>query len=161
MLFGPRPTQALSAEAWRELFTAVGPFIDEDAWKRPDQLVIYRGCADENVARAGWHWTLEPAVARVHAEGMTQTSARKHSRPRIFTTTAPREALLARLDSNGENEVVVDPALLGEVTEVPRSVWQAEFPRPLVVWISDTEVSVVPDVPHWRRYPRAADRLPR
>jgi hypothetical protein len=45
VLFGPRPTQALSAEAWRELFTAVGPFIDESAWKRPDQLVIYRGSA--------------------------------------------------------------------------------------------------------------------
>jgi hypothetical protein len=44
---------------------------------------------------------------------MTQTSARKHSHPRIFTTTAPREALLPRLDSNGENEVVVDPTLLG------------------------------------------------
>ncbi len=154
MLFGPRPTQALSAEAWRELFTVAGPFIDEDAWKRPYQLVIYRRCADENAARDGWHWTLEPAVARVHAEGMTQTSAKRHSRPRIFTATAPREALLARIGSNGENEVVVDPALLGEVTEVPREEWRATFPRPLVMWISDTEVSVVPDIAHWRRYRR-------
>jgi hypothetical protein len=159
VLLGPRPTQALSVDAWRELFAVVGPCIDEDPWQRPDSLVIYRGCADEEAARTGWHWTVEPAVARVHAEGMTQTSARKHSDPRIFTTTAPPEALLARLDSNGENEIVVDPALLGEVTEIPRPVWRAEFPRPLLVWISDTEVSVVPDVTHWRRYPRAGFRL--
>ncbi len=94
-------------------------------------------------------------MARVHAEGMTQTSARKHSRPRIFTTTAPREALLARLDSNGENELVVDPALLGEVTEVPSEEWRATFPAPIRVWISEDEWTVVPDVAHWRRYPRA------
>jgi hypothetical protein len=151
----PRPTLVVPVQAWRELFAIGGPNIDEDAWRRPESLVLFRGCADETAARSGMSWTLEPAVARCHAEGMTGSSANADARPRVFTTTAPREALLARIDSNGEAEVVVDPALLGEVSEVPRRTWQAEFPRPLVVWISDSEVTVVPDVEHWRSYPLA------
>jgi hypothetical protein len=51
---------------------------------------------------------------------MTGSSAQRHRSPRIFTTMVPREALLARIDSNGETEKVVDPERLGEVTEVPR-----------------------------------------
>src|SRR4051812_35465344 len=46
--------------------------------------------------------------------------------PRIFTTAAPWDALLARISTGGESEVVVDPELLGEVAEVPRRVWRAE-----------------------------------
>jgi hypothetical protein len=49
----------------------------------------------------------------VHAEGTTRTNAARQASPRIFTTTASREALLARIDSDGESEIVVDPALRG------------------------------------------------
>jgi hypothetical protein len=51
--------------------------------------------------------------SRGHKQRWTQTSAARHAGPRIFATTAPREALLARIDSNGESEIIVDPALRG------------------------------------------------
>jgi hypothetical protein len=54
-----------------------------------------------------------------------------HTDPRIFTTTAPAPALLARIDSYGECEIVVDPDKLGDVTEVPRDEWRATFPKPV------------------------------
>ncbi|MGY1640052.1 hypothetical protein ACI782_02830 [Geodermatophilus sp. SYSU D00703] len=149
----PRPTLVVPVEAWRELFAIGGPSIDEDTWRRPESLVLFRGCADVPAARSGMSWTLEPAVARCHAEGMTGSSASAHSSPRIFTTTAPREALLARIDSNGESEIVVDPALLDEVSEVPREEWKS-WPAPVRVWISADEWTVVPDVAHWRRFAR-------
>jgi hypothetical protein len=55
---------------------------------------------------------------------------------------------------------VVDPALLGEVTEVPRRAWRPEFPKPIKMWISETEVSVVPDVEHWSHYPAQGSNQP-
>ncbi len=60
----------------------------------------------------------------------------------------PWEELLACIASNGEAEVVVNPTQLGEVTEVPRRAWRAEFPQPITVWLSETTVTVVPDVAH-------------
>jgi hypothetical protein len=50
---------------------------------------------------------------------------------------------------------VVDPALLGEITEVHRKVRRATFPKPIKIWLTETSWSVVPDVAHWRRFPRA------
>jgi hypothetical protein len=130
-LLDPHPTQAVPAETWRKLWSMAGPCLDEDEWTRPESLVIYRGCADVNAARSGWHWTVDRGVARCHAEGKVGLNTRTHSDPRIFTTTAPAEALLARLDSYGESKIIVDPELLGEVTEVRRSLWRAEFPKPV------------------------------
>jgi hypothetical protein len=130
-LLDPHPTRRLPPEVWRELWSMAGPTIDEDPWTRPESLVIYRGCADLKAARTGWHWTTEPAIARCHAEGKVGLNTRTHADPRIFTTTAPAEALLARLDSYGESEIIVDPELLGEVTEIRRREWRAEFPKPV------------------------------
>jgi hypothetical protein len=45
--------------------------------------------------------------------------------------------------------------MLGEVAEVPREQWEAAFPQPIRVWLSQDEWTVVPDVAHWRRYRRA------
>ncbi|NYJ06588.1 hypothetical protein [Petropleomorpha daqingensis] len=156
-LLAPRPTQAVPVELWRALFSITGPCIDEEEWTPPESLTLFRGCADEQGARAGMSWTVEPAVARCHAEGRTGSSEGAHTLPRIFTTQAPRAALLARIDTNGEAEIVVDPAQLGEVTEIEPEHWRAEFPEPITVWLDDVQCAVVPNCRPWStRYRRAS-----
>lgn len=111
-------SNALKPEVWRKLWSISGPTIGDESWDVPEWLILYRGARDEYAAR-GWSWTTEPAIASFHAEGLSSTNAsgKRHSSPRIFRTVAPREALLASFPIGGESEIVVDPDLLGVITQ--------------------------------------------
>jgi hypothetical protein len=154
-LLAPRPTQEVPPDIWCGLLRIFGPSIDGDAWNRPESLVLLRGCVDEEAARSGMSWTIEPAVARCHAENLDHYGGKHYIRPRIFRTVAPREALLASITTNGESEVIVDPGKLGEITEVPMAVWFDQFPERIKVYLPDGMVTYVPDVEPWSSFRRA------
>src|SRR3954454_6852722 len=54
-------------------------------------------------------------------------------------TEAPREVLLASFLSGAETEIIVDPALLGEIVEVPREGWMS-WPEPVKRELSDGRI---------------------
>ena len=81
-------------------------------------------------ARAGVD-TVAARMELAELHSALQQIDRSNPSARVDAETAPAEALLARLDSYGESESIVDPELLGEVTEIRRREWRATFPKPV------------------------------
>jgi hypothetical protein len=85
-------------------------------------------------------------VSRPRPDAPATLGETTRSDPRITPTTAPKEALLADVTTTSDAEVIVDPELLGGVTEVPRRAWLAELSRPTEVWLTGLHWAIVSDV---------------
>ena len=108
---------ARQADHWVSRFRAVGYLTDCEGLGMPPAaaVVVYRGAASLD----GWRalsWTTSVACAAWFARRHVGWSG--HG-PILFRAVVPPEAVLARFAAQGESEVVVDPAALLDVREVP------------------------------------------
>lgn len=97
------PDRGLGRDTWRWLFKVAGFTIDGQPVPQPTEpMVLWRGSVPER--RTDWSWSTDRSIAVGYAEG---TAAR---RPvgRLYTVTAPPEALLCANNGRSEAEYVID-----------------------------------------------------
>lgn len=132
MRCGPSPLLEADASFWRELFGRGGWAVNgrRDVTKVAE-IVLYRGAAPQ--WSRGWAWAEQRRVAELHAS----SNGERSPVGRLWKTRAPRAALLASIIHlrSGAHEIVVDPALLGEVVAVEDvsgdpATWVSLGPRP-------------------------------
>ena len=102
-----RPTARVAANIL-EIMADLGYFADEQAPQDAptEPLTVYRGGDDEGIA-----WSVDIDIARWFA---------KRFRPHkpVYQATAPPEAVRAMLFGRNESEVVCDPEMLEDITEI-------------------------------------------
>lgn len=107
------PNQNLDTESWRDLFGQAGYTVDGKAVDRPAEPIrLWRGSVPER--QADWSWSADRTVAERFAAGI-----RGRKPGRLYTVTAPPEALLCANNGRDEAEYVVDTHGL-DIREVTR-----------------------------------------
>lgn len=90
------------------MFSFAG-YVSDRALRPVEPLTVYRG--ELATSRPGMSWTADQAVALTYATGYRTVGS-----TRLVRASIPPGAILARFES--DDEVVVDPAALTEVTIV-------------------------------------------
>ena len=124
--------KALAREIGDRLITARGLRVLMPRNYSGPALKLFRGCGSGEAIKGefGFSWSTEIASARLFASpvvipqgGFDSILAPDAFDRVVLTTTVPAEAILLRRDRDGfydEDEVVVDPYLLGVVIETER-----------------------------------------
>lgn len=101
------PSQLLSDENWKALFSAIGYTVDGAYADQPDESVrLYRGATEEG--KHGMAWTSDLATAKFFATEYVWWSG--HGK--VWTAVFEPEHLLAHITTRDEAEYVVDPEIL-------------------------------------------------
>lgn len=92
------PEYALDSSIWWEWFSDMGFLTDDPSMTQPTSLTLYRG----GMLPDRMSWTTDLNVAQLfqrrHGDGA-----------KIWTTTAPADAILAYVGARTEHEWIIDP----------------------------------------------------
>ena len=93
-------------------------YVSDQENPRPEGcLRIYRGTLGDD-PREGISWTLSEEQARWFAEHGARGSGRDRSIPTVWAATVEAENVLGYFTGRGEEEVIIDPADVSDVTAV-------------------------------------------
>lgn len=104
------PERVIYPRVWVAMFRHAGIVGDARSTAPSEPLTIYRGCTADGLRAMGW--TTDVKMARTFAAERHGTTAR------VYRAEISKVGVLALLDQGNENEVIIDPAYLGDVEVV-------------------------------------------